>query len=152
MPCTLRGGLMYYDGANANALMGNARPGDMGFDLMHLNTHKTFYDPARRRRRGPRARRRGGAARPVPTRSCRRDRKRQATACERRDTFALDFDMPNSIGPMRSFWSNFAHAVRALRTSMRTAREGLTSVSQLAVLNANYMRVKVRRISAHAVR
>ena len=140
------GGLMYYDGANANALMGNARPGDMGFDLMHLNTHKTFTIPhgGGGAGHGPV----GVAAHlvdflPTPyvrARPCRRE------ACTPSDQFEfyLDFDIPKSIGPMRSFWSNFAHAVRALAYIYANGAEGLTKVSQLAVLNANYIRVNVR--------
>jgi glycine dehydrogenase subunit 2 len=129
------GGLMYYDGANANALMGNARPGDMGFDLMHLNTHKTFSIPhgGGGAGHGPV----GVAAHLVdylPTPVVRLDGER----------YALDFDRPQSIGPMRSFWSNFAHAVRALTYIRANGGDGLAKVSQLAVLNANYVRVKVR--------
>jgi len=59
-------------------------------------------------------------------------------------TFRLDFDVPKTIGPMRSFWSNFAHAVRALAYIYANGAEGLTKVSQLAVLNANYLRVHVQ--------
>jgi glycine dehydrogenase subunit 2 len=138
------GGLMYYDGANANALMGIARPGDMGFDLMHLNLHKTFTIPHG-----------GGGAGSgplgvaqhlfeyLPTPIVR------ASSSERPDplgdglTFWLDFELPKSIGPMRSFWSNFAHVARALAYLYANGLEGLTKVSQLAVLNANYLRVKV---------
>ncbi|MGZ3573649.1 MAG: aminomethyl-transferring glycine dehydrogenase subunit GcvPB [Vulcanimicrobiaceae bacterium] len=142
------GGLMYYDGANANALMGNARPGDMGFDLMHLNLHKTFTIP-----HGG-----GGAGHgpvgvaehlveylPTPyvvaTKKSNGDPK---VAPSDQLEFQLDFDRPKSIGPMRSFWSNFAHAVRALSYIYANGAEGLTKVSQLAVLNANYIRVHVR--------
>jgi glycine dehydrogenase subunit 2 len=129
------GGLMYYDGANANALMGNARPGDMGFDLMHLNTHKTFSIPhgGGGAGHGPV----GVAAHLVdflPTPVVRRDGER----------YRLDFSLPRSIGPMRSFWSNFAHAVRGLTYIRANGGDGLAKVSQLAVLNANYVRVKVR--------
>ena len=147
------GGLMYYDGANANALMGNARPGDMGFDLMHLNTHKTFTIPhgGGGAGHGPV----GVAAHLVdflPTPYVRsRPAARHGEPAEPRPSapsdrleFWLDFDRPKSIGPMRSFWSNFAHAVRALAYIYANGAEGLTKVSQLAVLNANYIRVKVR--------
>jgi len=138
------GGLMYYDGANANALMGIARPGDMGFDLMHLNLHKTFTIP-----HGG-----GGAgAGPLgvaehlveylPTPVVRAIAKDGATTNEDSRTYWLDFDVPKSIGPMRSFWSNFAHIVRALAYLYANGLEGLTDVSRLAVLNANYVRVKV---------
>ncbi|MDQ6931686.1 MAG: aminomethyl-transferring glycine dehydrogenase subunit GcvPB [Candidatus Eremiobacteraeota bacterium] len=143
------GGLMYYDGANANALMGNARPGDMGFDLMHLNLHKTFTIP-----HGG-----GGAGAgpigvadhlveflPTPIVTAKKASNGKASGQSPTDAmaFALDFDRPNSIGPMRSFWSNFAHMVRALAYIYANGAVGLTKVSQLAVLNANYLRVKVQ--------
>ncbi len=145
------GGLMYYDGANANAIMGNVRPGDMGFDLMHLNTHKTFTIPHG-----------GGGAghgpvgvaahlveylptpvvRAVPSGNTKTSNGRPVAPSDAM-TFSLDFDRPKSIGPMRSFWSNFAHAVRALAYMYANGADGLKKVSQLAVLNANYVRVKV---------
>jgi glycine dehydrogenase subunit 2 len=129
------GGLMYYDGANANALMGNARPGDMGFDLMHLNLHKTFSIP-----HGG-----GGAGHgPVGVAAHLVDFLPTPVVTRADGTYALDFERPDSIGPMRSFWSNFAHAVRALTYVLANGGEGLTKVSQLAVLNANYVRVRVR--------
>ena len=129
------GGLMYYDGANANALMGNARPGDMGFDLMHLNTHKTFSIP-----HGG-----GGAGHgPVGVAAHLAEFLPTPVVVRDGDRYALEFDRPHSIGPMRSFWSNFAHAVRGLTYILANGGDGLTSVSQLAVLNANYVRVKIR--------
>ncbi|HEY8297526.1 MAG TPA: aminomethyl-transferring glycine dehydrogenase subunit GcvPB [Candidatus Baltobacteraceae bacterium] len=142
------GGLMYYDGANANALMGNARPGDMGFDLMHLNLHKTFTIPhgGGGAGHGP-----VGVAKhlveylPTPyVVAAKRSNGDPKTAPSDQLAFRLDFDRPKSIGPMRSFWSNFAHAVRALAYIYANGAEGLTKVSQLAVLNANYIRVNVR--------
>ena len=129
------GGLMYYDGANANALMGNARPGDMGFDLMHLNTHKTFSIP-----HGG-----GGAGHgPVGVAAHLVEYLPTPVVVKEGERYALEFDRPLSIGPMRSFWSNFAHAVRGLTYIRANGGDGLTKVSQLAVLNANYVRVKVR--------
>ena len=129
------GGLMYYDGANANAIMGYARPGDMGFDLMHLNTHKTFTIPHG-----------GGGAGHGPLGVAPHLVEYLPVPVVTRDAhgrYALDFDRPKSIGPMRSFWSNFAHAVRALAYLYANGSDGLKRVSQLAVLNANYLRVKV---------
>jgi glycine dehydrogenase subunit 2 len=144
------GALMYYDGANANALMGNTRPGDMGFDLMHLNLHKTFSIP-----HGG-----GGAGAgpvgvapalvpylPLPVVRAFEPNGAAATDTGWRDSaelrFALDFGVPESIGTMRSFWSNFAHMVRALAYIYANGAEGLTKTSQLAVLNANYVRVGI---------
>jgi glycine dehydrogenase subunit 2 len=129
------GGLMYYDGANANALMGNARPGDMGFDLMHLNLHKTFSIPHG-----------GGGAGAGPVGVAPHLREFLPTPVVRyeNEEYRLDSDGADSIGPMRSFWSNFAHMVRALTYILANGAEGLTRVSQLAVLNANYVRVGVR--------
>ncbi|HEX3466611.1 MAG TPA: aminomethyl-transferring glycine dehydrogenase subunit GcvPB [Candidatus Elarobacter sp.] len=147
------GGLMYYDGANANALMGNTRPGDMGFDLMHLNLHKTFTIPHG-----------GGGAgagpvgvaehltRFLPTPVVRAF-DAEGTAVDAsgwRETaelsFALDFDRPLAIGTMRSFWSNFAHMVRALAYVYANGADGLADVSKLAVLNANYIRASIRDV------
>jgi glycine dehydrogenase subunit 2 len=141
------GGLMYYDGANANAIMGYTRPGDMGFDLMHLNTHKTFTIPhgGGGAGHGPL----GVAAHlvdylptPVVTATSRPNGESGSAASDRL-TFHLDFDRPKSIGPLRSFWSNFAHVARALAYLYANGEEGLKRVSQLAVLNANYLRVKI---------
>ena len=131
------GGLMYYDGANANALMGNARPGDMGFDLMHLNLHKTFSIPHG-----------GGGAGAGPLGVAKHlvDFLPVPVVRERDGVFSLDFNVPSTIGPMRSFWSNFAHMVRALAYVCANGAEGLTRVSQLAVLNANYIRAKIRDV------
>jgi len=136
------GGLMYYDGANANALMGITRPGDMGFDLMHLNTHKTFTIPhgGGGAGHGP-----VGVAKHLvaylPTPIVVREGPEGPTT--EKHTFRLDFDRPRSVGPVRSFWSNFAHAVRALAYIYANGARGLRRVSELAILNANYLRVKI---------
>jgi glycine cleavage system P protein (glycine dehydrogenase) subunit 2 len=147
------GGLMYYDGANANALMGNARPGDMGFDLMHLNTHKTFSIPhggggAGHGPVGVAAHLVGYLPTPVVVREdvAHRDGLggMSAAAGVREPRYRLEFGLPESIGSMRSFWSNFAHAVRALTYIRANGGEGLKRISELAVLNANYVRAQVR--------
>ena len=141
------GGLMYYDGANANAIMGYTRPGDMGFDLMHLNTHKTFTIPhggggAGHGPLGVAAHLVNYLPTPVVTATARPNGESGSAASDRL-TFGLDFDRPKSIGPLRSFWSNFAHVARALAYLYANGEEGLKRVSQLAVLNANYLRVKI---------
>ncbi|MGH7728041.1 MAG: aminomethyl-transferring glycine dehydrogenase subunit GcvPB [Vulcanimicrobiaceae bacterium] len=129
------GGLMYYDGANANALMGAARPGEMGFDLMHLNLHKTFSIP-----HGG-----GGAGHgPLGVAAHLVDFLPTPVVVRRDDGYSLDFERPRSIGPVRSFWSNFAHAVRALAYIRSNGAEGLARVSQLAILNANYLRALIK--------
>jgi len=145
------GGLMYYDGANANALLGNSRPGDMGFDLMHLNLHKTFSIPhgGGGAGAGPL-----GVAAPLvrflPVPVVRADGVDDATGRWPSDglTFRLDFDRPDSIGTLRSFWSNFAHMVRALAYCYANGADGLARVAQLAVLNANYVRAGLRDVIA----
>ena len=128
------GGLMYYDGANANAIMGITRPGDMGFDLMHLNLHKTFTIPHG-----------GGGAGVGPIGVATHLVEFLPAPVVRKDgaAFTLEFDRPKSIGPVRSFWSNFAHIVRALTYISANGADGLRRVSQLAVLNANYLRVQI---------
>ncbi len=140
------GGLMYYDGANANALMGNSRPGDMGFDLMHLNLHKTFSIP--HGGGGAGAGPVGVAAHlvpflPTPVVTCNESSGPDGWEPSADKTFRLEFERPQSIGSMRSFWSNFAHMVRALAYVYANGFEGLTLVSKLAVLNANYIRASI---------
>jgi glycine dehydrogenase subunit 2 len=132
------GGLMYYDGANANAIVGLCRPGDMGFDIMHLNLHKTFSVP--HGGGGPGAGPVGASARlapylPVP---------RVIKAAD--GTYALREAEPKSIGPVRVFASHFIALVRAYAYIIVHGAEGLRRNSELAVLNANYVRAKVKDI------
>jgi glycine dehydrogenase subunit 2 len=131
-----RGGLMYYDGANANAIVGLCRPGDMGFDLMHLNLHKTFSVP--HGGGGPGSGPVGASPKlapylPVP---------RVVKSGEGR--YALNEDQPRSIGPVRVFASHFIALVRAYAYIIVHGAEGLRRNSELAVLNANYLRSKVK--------
>ena len=128
------GGLMYYDGANANAIMGITRPGDMGFDLMHLNLHKTFTIPHG-----------GGGAGvgPIGVAAHLTEFLPSPLVVNDGEGYRLDFNPPRSVGPVRSFWSNFAHIVRALCYVNANGAEGLRRVSQLAILNANYLRVQI---------
>lgn len=124
------GGLLYYDGANANAIMGIARPGDMGFDVIHLNLHKTFSTPHG-----------GGGPGSGPV-GVRKDLVEflPSPLVEKRDgKFILDYDRPNSIGKVKSFYGHFGVAVKAYAYILSMGPDGLKEVSQKAVLNANYI-------------
>ncbi len=130
------GGLLYYDGANLNAIMGHVRPGDMGFDVMHLNLHKTFSTPH------------GGGgpgAGPVGCCAALEPFLPRPVAARREDgSYYLDFDRPQSIGRVKSFHGNFGVLVRALTYMISLGGEGLKAASDAAVLNANYMRVRLK--------
>jgi len=130
------GGLMYYDGANANAIVGLCRPGDMGFDLMHLNLHKTFSVPHG-----------GGGPGSGPVGASRRLAPYLPTPLVERTadgSFALAESVPRSIGAVRAFWTHFLAVVRAYAYIAAHGAEGLAQNSRLAVLNANYVRVKIK--------
>ncbi len=132
------GGLVYYDGANFNAIMHKVRPGDMGFDVVHLNLHKTFSTP--HGGGGPGAGPVGVKAKlaeflPVP-RIVKKDD----------GTFDLDYNLPRSIGKVKSFYGNFGVLVRAYAYAYSLGREGLKRSSEIAVLNANYIAHHVRKI------
>ncbi len=132
------GGLLYYDGANFNAIMGIVRPGDMGFDVVHLNLHKTFSTP--HGGGGPGAGAVGVKEHlaqflPVPRIVRRPD-----------GVFDLDYDLPNSIGKVHSFYGNFGVLVRAYSYIYALGREGLRRASEVAVLNANYVAHHIRQI------
>jgi glycine dehydrogenase subunit 2 len=125
------GGLLYYDGANSNAIMGIARPGDMGFDVVHLNLHKTMSTP--HGGGGPGAGPVGVKSRLIPFLP-------KPVVGKRDDgTFYWDFDRPQSIGRVKAFYGNFGILVRAYTYIRTYGPEGLRRVSELAVLNANYM-------------
>jgi glycine dehydrogenase subunit 2 len=132
------GGLMYYDGANANAIVGLCRPGDMGFDLMHLNMHKSFSVP--HGGGGPGAGPVGASKRLAPYLPVPRVIKLDDGA------FALHEREPKSIGPVRVFASHFIALVRAYAYIIVHGAEGLRRNSELAVLNANYVRAKLKDI------
>ncbi|WP_010493590.1 aminomethyl-transferring glycine dehydrogenase subunit GcvPB [Paenibacillus elgii] len=125
------GGLLYYDGANSNAIMGITRPGDMGFDVVHLNLHKTMSTPH------------GGGgpgAGPVGVKSKLIPFLPKPIVARREDgTFYLDSDRPNSIGLVKAYNGNFGILVRAYTYIRTYGPEGLREVSECAVLNANYM-------------
>lgn len=127
------GALVYGDGANLNALMGRVRPGDLGVDVMHFNLHKTFTTPH------------GGGGPgcgPVGYKKTLAPFAPTPTVERREDgTFTLDRDRPQSVGRLRSFFGNFGMMVRAYTYLREMGAEGLRAATDLAVLNANYLRV-----------
>jgi len=127
------GGLMYGDGANLNALMGIARPGDLGFDVMHFNLHKTFSTP--HGGGGPGSGPVGVAEHLTPFLP-------GPIVQKEGDRYRLVMP-PQSIGSIKSFWGNFGIFVRAYTYIRMLGAAGLRAVSEDAVLNANYLRVKV---------
>jgi len=124
------GGLVYYDGANLNAVVGVVRPGDMGFDCVHLNLHKTFSTPH------------GGGGPGSGVVGCKAFLREYLPAphvVETADGFALRETCPESIGKVRSFYGNFLVVLRALSYIITLGKEGLPEAAKHAVLNANYM-------------
>ncbi|MBY8997320.1 MAG: aminomethyl-transferring glycine dehydrogenase subunit GcvPB [Candidatus Thorarchaeota archaeon] len=132
------GGLVYYDGANFNAIMGKVRPGDMGFDVVHLNLHKTFSTPH------------GGGgpgAGPVGVTEKLKDFLPVPRVVKKDDdSFGLDYDYPQSIGKVKSFYGNFGVLIRAYSYIYALGTEGLERASEVAVLNANYVAHHVSKI------
>ena len=132
-----RGALLYYDGANLNAVVGRSRPGDMGFDIVHYNLHKTFSQP--HGGGGP-----GGG--PVAVRAEHRAvpaRRRPSSA--RATRFRLDHDRPKSIGRVRGFAGPFGVFVRSY-AFMRAYGPALKDMSEVAVLNANYLLARLKDV------
>jgi glycine dehydrogenase subunit 2 len=129
------GGLLYCDGANMNAIVGKARPGDMGFDVMHFNLHKTFTTPH------------GGGgpgSGPVAVKAALAEFLPAPTVVRRDDgTFAWDEDRPHSIGRLHGFHGNFAMMVRAFTYIRTLGPDGLRAVAENAVLNANYVKAGI---------
>jgi glycine dehydrogenase subunit 2 len=130
------GGLAYYDGANLNAILGRARPGDLGFDVVHVNLHKTFATPH------------GGGgpgAGPVGVKKELEPFLPISRIVRRSDgTYFLDYDEPLSIGYISPFYGNFLVLLKAYAYILLLGREGLMDVSRAAVLNANYLLARLR--------
>jgi glycine dehydrogenase subunit 2 len=130
-----RGGLMYLDGANMNAILGIARPGDFGADMQHYNPHKTFSGPH------------GGGgpgAGPICVAEKLRPYLPTPTVVKEGDGYRLDFDQPKTIGRVRSFFGNVGVLVRAYCYIRSHGPDGLRRVSEQAVLNANYLLSRVK--------
>jgi glycine dehydrogenase subunit 2 len=129
------GGLAYCDGANFNAIVGRLRPGDLGFDVMHVNLHKTFATP--HGSGGPGSGPVGVCEKLVPYLPVSKVVKRSD------GTYALDYTQKESIGYIAPFYGNFGIILRAYAYLVTLGREGLVRVSENAVLSANYIRVKL---------
>ncbi len=130
-------GLLYYDGANLNAILGKVRPGDMGFDIVHMNIHKTFGTPH------------GGGgpgAGPVGV----SDELVKFLPVPRiifdGESYHLDYDRPYSIGKIRSFYGNAAVLLKAYAYILSLGFEGLKEAAEVSVLNSNYLMKKLKEI------
>jgi glycine dehydrogenase subunit 2 len=130
-----KGAMVYMDGANMNALLGIARPGDFGIDVMHLNLHKTFSTP--HGGGGP-----GGG--PVLVKKHLEPFLPTPRLKRAGDAWTWDYDRPESIGRVKAFYGNFGVLVRALAYILAHGGPGLRNVTMDAVLNANYIRHKLR--------
>jgi glycine dehydrogenase subunit 2 len=141
------GATLYYDGANLNAVMGYSRPGDMGFDIVHFNLHKTFTQP--HGGGGPGAGPIAVSDRIEPYLP-RPQVVRREPENGGRPTFDLDDDRPKSIGKLRGFQGNYGVFVRTYAYIRSLGAEGLKDVSEVAVLNANYLLARLReRVGEH---
>ena len=124
------GGLLYYDGANTNAIMGITRAGDMGFDVVHLNLHKTFAAPHG-----------GGGPGSGPV-GVKKDLAKflpVPVISKQDDKYYLDYDRKDSIGKIKNFYGNFGVIIKSFAYILTMGRDGLKKASQMAVLNANYI-------------
>jgi glycine dehydrogenase subunit 2 len=129
------GGLLYMDGANLNALLGIARPGDMKFDCVHINLHKTFATPH------------GGGgpgAGPVCVNEKLLPYLPIPQIIKRVDKYDFNCDLPKSIGKVHSFYGNFSILVRAYTYIRMLGAEGISSISRDAIINANYLFAKIK--------
>ncbi len=139
------GGLLFYDGANLNGILGKTRPGDMGFDIVHFNLHKTFATP--HGGGGPGAGPIGVQKElekflPVPVVEYDRKRKR----------YYFDYNRPHSIGKIKGFYGNFGVLVKAYAYLLLMGAEGLNEVTEAAVLNANYIMHKLLGVKGYELK
>jgi glycine dehydrogenase subunit 2 len=130
------GGLLYYDGANLNAILGKARPGDMGFDIVHLNLHKTFSTPH------------GGGgpgAGPIGVKKHLEEFLPVPLVEFDGEHYYLNYDVQHSIGKIRGFYGNFEVIIRAFTYILTMGAEGLSRAAEVAVLNSNYLARKLSK-------
>jgi glycine dehydrogenase subunit 2 len=136
------GGLLYYDGANLNPLLGRARPGDMGFDIVHMNIHKTFGTPH------------GGGgpgAGPVGVSESLSEFLPVPRVVVDGKRYHLDYERPQSIGKIKGFYGNVAVLLRAYAYILSLGLEGLKEAGETSVLNANYMMKKLMQVKGFAL-
>lgn len=145
------GGLVYCDGANMNALLGIARPGDMGVDILHLNLHKTFSTP--HGGGGPGAGPIGVTEElkpflPVPRVEMVNKLATEDTENTGKDTqkkYVLNYNYPNSVGRVRAFYGHIGMMIRTYTYLLSLGKEGIYKVSEYAILNANYLRHRLEK-------
>jgi len=131
------GALVYYDGANLNGIMGKTSPGKMGFDIVHLNLHKTFSTPH------------GGGgpgAGPVAVKEYLKDFLPVPILTYEGGKYHLDYNVPKTIGKVANFYGNFSILVRAWAYIKLHGEEGLKEACERAVLNSNYMSFKISKL------
>jgi glycine dehydrogenase subunit 2 len=136
------GGLMYYDGANLNAIMGKCRPGDMGFDMVHVNLHKTFSTPH------------GGGgpgSGPVGCKSFLADFLPVPVVVEEDGVYSLDYDKPKTIGKIHGYHGNVNVMLKAFAYMVTLGGSGLMEASELAVLNSNYIAHKLKDVKGYSL-
>jgi len=130
------GGLCYFDGANLNSFLGKAHPGDMGADVFHFNLHKTMSTPH------------GGGgpgAGPIAVSDLLTDYLPVPRIVQESRNYVLDWDRPDSLGSVHSFYGNFLVVVKAFAYILQLGDEGLRTVSENAVLNANYLQERLKK-------
>jgi glycine cleavage system P protein (glycine dehydrogenase) subunit 2 len=136
------GATLYYDGANLNAIMGISRPGDMGFDIVHFNLHKSFTQP--HGGGGPGAGPVAVSEEIEPYLPRPQVVRRESTTNGKEPFYDLDYDRPKSIGRLRGFQGNYGVFVRSYAYILSLGAPGLRDASETAVLNANYLLAKLR--------
>ena len=136
------GGLMYYDGANLNAVMGKCRPGDMGFDIVHVNLHKTFSTPH------------GGGgpgAGPIGVKALLADFLPVPTVEESDGVYRLSWDRPKTVGKIHGYHGNVNVMLKAYTYMLTLGGEGLKEASELSVLNSNYIAQKLKDVKGYSL-
>lgn len=129
------GGQLYYDGANANAILGHARPGDMGFDVVHFNIHKTFSTPH------------GGGgpgSGPIGVKSHLEEFLPVPVVRKDGERYYLDYNIENTVGKVKDYYGHFGILVRAYTYILTMGSDGLKRASTMSVLNANYMAQRLK--------